>query len=265
MKQFLEQGEEGLAAARKVLSERQALIPVADVIIRAPINDCQKVICVGMNYVDHCAEQNVPIPKEPIIFSKFASAISDPGDEIPLENTEELDYEVELVIVVGRKGKHIDKKDAMKYVAGYTVAHDVSARDWQLKKNGGQWLLGKTMDGGCPLGPAIVTKDDIKDPHNLGIRCFLNGKPVQDSNTSQLVFKTEELIAWCSRFFTLSPGDIILTGTPPGVGCFRKPPMFLKDGDMVKVEVDNIGSISNPVRVPNNDKVNEPPSKKSKI
>jgi len=250
MKKLLELGDAGLAAARKASQESKHTIPLGDVIIKAPIHDPQKVICIGMNYVDHCLEQNYPIPKEPIVFSKFANAIADPGDEIIKENTEELDWEVELVIVIGKGGKHISKASAMEHVVGYTVAHDVSARDWQLKKNGAQWLLGKTSDGYAPLGPAIVTKDEIKDPHNLGIRCFVNGKVVQNSNTNQLIFRTEDLIEWCSRFFTLTPGDIILTGSPPGVGVFRKPPVFLHDGDVVTVEIDGIGRVTNTVRDP---------------
>jgi len=249
---LLELGEDGLSKVRKIVAEAQKskknLIPLSTVNLKAPITDPEKILCVGMNYVDHCTEQNYPIPKEPIIFSKFNNSISAPGDDIIWENTQELDWEVEFVIVIGKRGRHIAKKDAESYIAGYTVAHDVSARDWQLKKNGGQWLLGKTMDGYCPLGPAIVTKDDVKDPYNLGIRCVLNGKTVQDSNTKQIIFKGAELIEWISRFVTIQPGDIILTGTGPGVGVFRKPPLFMKDGDVVTCEVDGIGAITNTVR-----------------
>ena len=135
----------------------------------------------------------------------------------------------------------------MQYVAGYTVAHDVSARDWQLEHNGGQWLLGKTFDTFGPLGPAIVTRDSVSDPHNLGIRCSVNGKVVQDSSTNQLIFKTDHLVSFISGFVTLKPGDLILTGTPPGVGCFRTPPMYLKPGDEVTCEVDEVGAITNTV------------------
>jgi len=218
------------------------------VTLKAPITDPEKIICIGMNYVDHCTEQNYPIPTEPIIFSKFNSSISGDGDDIIFEETEKLDFEVELVIVVGQKGRYVKKEEASEYIAGYTVAHDVSARDWQLDRNGKQWVLGKTIDGYCPLGPAIVTKDDLKNPYNLGIRTILNGKKVQDGNTKEIIFKGEDLIAYCSRFFTLAPGDIILTGTPPGVGVFRKPPLFMKPGDVVTVEIDQIGSITNTVR-----------------
>ena len=143
--------------------------------------------------------------------------------------------------------RSVAKADAMDYVAGYTVAHDVSARDWQLEHNGGQWLLGKTFDTFCPLGPAIVTPGDISDPHNLGIRCVLNGKNVQDSSTKQLIFKTDHLVEFISQFVTLKAGDLILTGTPPGVGCFRTPPLYLKPGDVVTCEVDEVGAITNTV------------------
>jgi len=252
---FLELGNEGLRkakalveGARKAKKFTKNVIPLSSVTLKAPITDPEKIICIGMNYVDHCTEQNYPIPTEPIIFSKFNSSISSDGDDIVLEETEKLDFEVELVIVIGQRGRYIKKEEANEYIAGYTVAHDVSARDWQLERNGKQWVLGKTMDGYCPLGPAIVTKDEIKNPYNLGIRTILNGKPVQDGNTKEIIFKGEDLVAYCSRFFTLSPGDIILTGTPPGVGCFRKPPLWLKNGDVVKVEIDEIGGITNTVR-----------------
>lgn len=210
-----------------------------------------------MNYVDHCLEQNIPIPKEPIIFNKFASSIIASGEGIILNNeTKELDFEVELAIVIGKDGKNIKKKDAFLHVGGYTIAHDVSARDWQLKKNGGQWLIGKTFDTFCPLGPCIVTPEDLaiikdmdqkKAVHNLGIRCLLNGKPVQDSNTRELIFKIDEIISWISRFMTLRCGDLILTGTPPGVGCFRKPPLWLKIGDEIECEIEAIGNIRNKI------------------
>lgn len=220
----------------------------ADVVIKSPITDPEKVICVGMNYFDHCEEQNAPIPTEPLIFSKFPNCITHPGSPIYHPTfTSKLDWEVELAIVIGKAGKHIPEESAMEHVLGYTVAHDVSARDWQLGKNGGQWLLGKTCDTFLPLGPSIVTVDELGDPHNLRISCRVNGETVQDSTTAQLVFKTEQVVSWCSKFFTLTPGDVISTGTPPGVGCFRKPPVFLKVGDVVECEVEKIGVISNTI------------------
>ncbi|XP_053574162.1 fumarylacetoacetate hydrolase domain-containing protein 2 [Bombina bombina] len=248
MREFLEAGDTALQTAKRALTSGQHTLKRSQISILAPISNPEKVICIGMNYVDHCLEQNVPVPKEPIIFSKFPSSIVGPTDPIILPpESKEVDWEAELAFVIGKKGKDIKEEDAMDYVVGFTVAHDVSARDWQMKKNGKQWLLGKTFDTFCPIGPALVTKDSISDPHNLGIRCRVNGELVQDSNTKQMVFKTEALIAWVSKFVTLNPGDIFLTGTPPGVGVFRKPPIFLKAGDVVQCEIDELGVITNPV------------------
>ncbi|NP_001086239.1 fumarylacetoacetate hydrolase domain-containing protein 2 [Xenopus laevis] len=248
MREFLEMGESALQTAKSALDSNQHILSRSNISLLAPITNPEKIICIGMNYVDHCLEQNVPVPKEPIIFNKFASSIVGPSDPIRIpEESQEVDWEAELAFVIGKKGKNIKEEDAMDHVVGYTVAHDVSARDWQMKKNGKQWLLGKTFDTFCPLGPALVTKDVISDPHNLGIRCRVNGDLVQNSNTNQMVFKTEALIAWASKFVTLNPGDVFLTGTPPGVGVFRKPPVFLKAGDVVRCEIDELGAISNPV------------------
>lgn len=233
---------------KKIVATGENVIPRSDIVLTAPITNPDKVICIGMNYRDHCLEQGAPIPTEPVVFNKFPSCIVGPEDPLPFpEVTQELDWEVELAIVIGKKGKNISESDAMNYVLGFTTAHDVSARDWQLKKNAGQWLIGKAMDGFCPLGPAIVTKDEIGDPHNLKVRCDVNGKTMQDSNTNQLVFKTEAILAWVSKFFTLLPGDVILTGTPPGVGVFMKPPQFLKRGDVVVCDIEKIGSTRNKV------------------
>ncbi|XP_015667003.1 fumarylacetoacetate hydrolase domain-containing protein 2 [Protobothrops mucrosquamatus] len=247
MRAFLEAGEAALAAARRAQQSGCPPLPRSEVALLAPITSPDKVICVGMNYVDHCLEQNVKIPKEPIIFSKFSSSIVGPYDAIihPGE-TDEVDWEVELAFVIGKKGKHIQESDAIAHVAGFMVAHDVSARDWQMR-NGKQWLLGKTFDTFCPLGPALVTKDSVSDPHNLGIRCRVNGELVQNGSTNQMIFKTEALVAWVSQFVTLYPGDVFLTGTPPGVGFFRKPPIFLKRGDEVQCEIDELGTICNKV------------------
>lgn len=248
MLQFLEQGETTLSVARRALATQLPVLPRSQVTFLAPVTRPDKVICVGMNYADHCKEQNVRVPKEPIIFSKFSSSIVGPYDEIILPpESEEVDWEVELAVIIGKKGKHIKATDAMAHVAGFTVAHDVSARDWQMRRNGKQWLLGKTFDTFCPLGPALVTRDSITDPHNLKICCRVNGEVVQSSSTNQMVFKTEELIAWVSQFVTLYPGDTILTGTPPGVGVFRKPPVFLKKGDEVQCEIEEVGVIVNKV------------------
>lgn len=248
MRELLELGDKGLECAQRALSSGQCVLKRSDIQLLSPVLAPEKVVCVGMNYVDHCLEQNVPVPTEPIIFSKFPSAITGPYDDIALPSeSQKIDWEVELAFVIGRRGKHIKEEDALSYVAGFTVANDVSARDWQMTRNGGQWLLGKTFDTFCPLGPALVTTDAVKDPQNLGIRCLVNGDTVQSSNTCQMVFKTEKLVAYVSKFVTLAPGDVFLTGTPPGVGFFRKPPIFLKRGDVVECQIDQLGSIINKV------------------
>jgi 2-keto-4-pentenoate hydratase/2-oxohepta-3-ene-1,7-dioic acid hydratase in catechol pathway len=202
-----------------------------------------------MNYADHCYEQGLPLPVEPTIFNKFPTALAASGDPLvcPRE-VQELDYEVELAVVIGTAGRRIPVASALSHVAGYTVAHDVSARDWQLKKNGGQWLLGKACDGFSPIGPAIVTPDEVGDVGALRLRCLVNGEALQDGNTKDLVHSVAACVSWVSQLITLKPGDIILTGTPPGVGCFRKPtPRWLKVGDVVTVEIEKLGSITNTV------------------
>lgn len=250
MRSFIEGGQKTLLAAKSVIDRGGSVIPRDSVKIVAPIYNPDKVLCVGMNYKDHCGEQNAPVPIEPVIFNKFPSSIIGPTEDLQYpEETQKLDWEVELTIVIGKDAKRVQESDAMNYVFGYTVAHDVSARDWQLEpgKNGGQWLIGKAMDGFCPLGPAIVMKEDINDPHNLGLRCRVNGVTKQDSNTNQLVHKTAAMVSFISRFMTLRPGDVILTGTPPGVGVFRKPPEYLKRGDVVECEIDGIGKVVNKI------------------
>lgn len=250
MRSFIEGGQKTLLAAKSVIDRGGSVIPRDSVKIVAPIYNPDKVLCVGMNYKDHCEEQNAPVPIEPVIFNKFPSSIIGPTEDLQYpEETQKLDWEVELTIVIGKDAKRVQESDAMNYVFGYTVAHDVSARDWQLEpgKNGGQWLIGKAMDGFCPLGPAIVMKEDINDPHNLGLRCRVNGVTKQDSNTNQLVHKTAAMVSFISRFMTLRPGDVILTGTPPGVGVFRKPPEYLKRGDVVECEIDGIGKVVNKI------------------
>ena len=214
----------------------------------SPVPDPQKIVCLGLNYRDHAIETGAKIPDEPILFSKYPSSLI--GHEAPIllpKVSHEVDYEAELVIVVGRGGREIPAERAYDHVAGYAVGHDVSARDWQLRKPGGQWMAGKTFDTFAPVGPYLVTADEVPDPHDLGIRLRLNGRLMQDSNTSQLIFRVPEMIAYLSKVFTLTPGDLIFTGTPPGVGMARKPPVWLKPGDVVEVEIDGLGTLRNPV------------------
>ncbi|TWU14827.1 Ureidoglycolate lyase [Symmachiella macrocystis] len=215
----------------------------------APIPRPGKVICIGLNYRDHAVESNAPIPDEPICFSKFSSSVIGPEETIVLPAAcKTVDYEAELVIVIGRGGRNISRADAFAHVAGYTVGNDVSARDWQIGRPGGQWLLGKTPDTFAPIGPYVVTADQVENPHELAISLRLNGETMQDSSTKELIFGVDEIIAHISQLFSLEPGDIIFTGTPPGVGMARKPPVFLKDGDVTEVEIEGLGVLKNSVK-----------------
>ncbi|XP_053905559.1 fumarylacetoacetate hydrolase domain-containing protein 2A isoform X2 [Cuculus canorus] len=228
MRSFLESGQSGLSIARRALEAGRHRVPREAVQLLAPIGDPEKVICVGLNYRDHCAEQGAAVPEYPIIFSKFPSAIAGPFDDIVLpEESNEVDWEVELAAVIGKKGRRIAEPSALEHIGGFTVANDVSARDWQ-RRNGRQWLLGKSFDTFCPIGPAIVTPTELPDVHNLRIRCRVNGRLMQESSTEQLIFPLPRIISWVSRFVTLVPGDLVLTGTPAGVGFFRKPPVYLQ-------------------------------------
>jgi 2-keto-4-pentenoate hydratase/2-oxohepta-3-ene-1,7-dioic acid hydratase in catechol pathway len=214
----------------------------------APVPAPQKVICVGLNYADHARETGKEPPPEPVIFCKFPTAVSAHGDPIVLPRlSNEVDYEAELIAVIGRGGRHVAVDQALDHIAGYTCGHDVSARDWQQRKPGGQWLLGKSFDSFAPFGPELVTADEAGDISNLRISLRINGRTMQDSRTSQLIFSVPQLVSYVSGVCTLAPGDVIFTGTPPGVGAARKPPAFLQDGDVVEVEIERIGILRNPV------------------
>lgn len=242
---FLKEGQKTWDAAASIVQGGQHMLPSADVSLLSPVTTPDKVLCVGLNYKDHCEELNVPLPTEPVIFNKFPSTLVGTNCNLAIPPvTKALDWEVELAAVIGKKGRNIEKTKAMDYIFGYCVALDVSARDLLTKEfNCGQWLIGKSMDNFCPLGPAIVTSEEIKDPHNLSIKCSVNGVTKQSSNTNQLVHRLDTLVEYLSRFFTLLPGDIILTGTPPGVGAVRTPPEFLKKGDVIECEVEKIGRL----------------------
>jgi 2-keto-4-pentenoate hydratase/2-oxohepta-3-ene-1,7-dioic acid hydratase in catechol pathway len=219
---------------------------LSDIEILPPVTNPNKIICVGLNYLDHALESNEPIPTEPVIFTKFRTSLTGPGSAIRIPRlSEQIDYEAELAVVVKKTGKCIPEANAWEYVAGYTAMNDVSARDLQMR--GGQWTKGKAIDTFAPLGPYLVTGDEVGDPHQLRIQLELNGRIMQDSRTDQLIFKIPQLIAFLSELFTLEPGDIISTGTPPGVGFVRKPPVFLKPGDQVSVIIDKIGRLTNSV------------------
>lgn len=245
LKSLIDQSAAGLGRVAEAVKAASTGVPIDALNIAPAIHNPEKIICVGLNYSDHCTEQNKPIPKEPVIFNKFPSAIIAPGEHIQLPkigcNT---DLEAELAIIIGKSGRHISKDDAMDYVFGYTIANDVSGRDWQKKRNGGQWLLGKTFDTFCPLGPIV---DTGLDPSSLSIKSWIDDDLMQDSNTKYLIFNIPFIINWLSQICTLKPGDVILTGTPGGVGMHRTPPKFLQAGQTCTVEIEGLGRLVNPV------------------
>ena len=212
----------------------------------APIPRPPKLICIGLNYRDHAAESKLAIPEVPTMFAKFPTAVIGPGQPIVLpKNSTKPDYEAEFAVVIGRRGRHVAENDWRDYVFGYTILNDVSARDFQMATS--QWMIGKTFDTFAPFGPAIVTADEIADPHSLRISLTLNGETMQDSSTGNLIFKLPQLIAYLSSVFTLEPGDVIATGTPAGVGFARKPPRWLRPGDEVRIQIEGLGELVNPV------------------
>lgn len=220
--------------------------PLSDIKLMAPIPKPAKIVCVGLNYRDHAAESGQEIPKSPIIFAKFSNTIAGPGEAIQIPAiTEQVDYEAELGVVIGKVTRAVKAEEALDFVLGYTCVNDVSARDLQFAD--GQWVRGKTLDTFCPIGPWIVTADETGDPQRLDIRCVVNGVVLQDSSTSQMVFSVAELVSFISQAITLQPGDIIATGTPAGVGFARNPQIWLRPGDIVRVEIDGVGVLENPV------------------
>jgi len=248
VRQLLEGGPSLLDAVREAAASPKAVrIPLKGASFLAPIPDPHKIVCIGQNYLDHIQETGAPIPKEPVLFSKYATALT--GHNCPIELpkvSSAVDYEAELVIVIGKPGRHIAPAAAHDHVAAYTIGHDVSARDWQ-RKDGQQWMIGKTFDTFAPTGPWIITRDEVPEPHNLRIAARLNGQTMQDSRTSQMLFRVEQILPYISTVFTLEVGDLIFTGTPPGVGMARKPPVFLKPGDVVEIEIEGFGVLRNPV------------------
>ena len=208
------------------------------------------ILCIGLNYRKHAEETGAKIPQFPVLFMKSPAALQNPGDPVQIPTklaSTQVDWECELAVVIGKKGKNIPKEKALDHVLGYTAAIDVSARDWQKDFGGGQWCRGKTFDTFCPLGPALLTPDEIPNPNSLHISTTVNGKIMQDSNTADMIFDVPTLIAFLSGSTTLLPGTVILTGTPSGVGMGMKPPLYLKPGDTVTVTIDKIGQLTNPV------------------
>ncbi|HEV3146736.1 MAG TPA: fumarylacetoacetate hydrolase family protein [Gemmataceae bacterium] len=249
MRQLLNAGPEIYPAVRDALQKPQAVkLAVGSAQYHAVVPDPPKILCIGLNYRDHAIEGGKAIPTEPVLFAKFTTALIGAGEPIVLPKvSHKVDYEAELVIVIGKRGRHIPAQKAFDYVAGYTCGHDVSARDWQFRGEEKQWIIGKTFDTFAPVGPELVTVDDAPHPHNLPIRLKLNGQVMQNSNTKEFIFGVPQLLAYLSQVVTLDPGDLIFTGTPPGVGAARKPPVWLKPGDVAEVEIEGLGELRNPV------------------
>ncbi len=254
MLSFLQRGEGAMQLGRELAHDAAdgsnptnavATVPLSEVRLMAPVPNPSKVVAIGLNYMDHCREQNIEPPEAPILFAKFPSSVVGPGDAIRWDPalTSRVDYEVELAVVIGRTARRVPAADALDYVAGYTVCNDVSARDLQFGDK--QWVRGKSLDTFCPLGPWLVTRDEIPDPQDLRLRCTVNGDCLQDSTTAEMIWGVRQLIETISQACSLFPGDVIATGTPHGVGVFRSPQVFLRDGDVVTVEVERIGQLTN--------------------
>ncbi|HJU01596.1 MAG TPA: fumarylacetoacetate hydrolase family protein [Actinomycetes bacterium] len=221
--------------------------PLSEVRLLAPVPRPGKIICVGLNYRDHAKETGKAVPTEPVLFSKFANSVIGPGADVVVPpEAEKVDYEAELAVVIGRRARRVGAADALDHVAGYACANDVSSRSLQYLSD--QWMLGKAIDTFLPLGPYLVTADEVPDPQALGIRCLVNDELLQDSNTGQMVFGVAELISYASRTITLEPGDLLATGTPSGVGDAADPPRYLRPGDRMRVEIDGLGQLDNTVR-----------------
>jgi 2-keto-4-pentenoate hydratase/2-oxohepta-3-ene-1,7-dioic acid hydratase in catechol pathway len=221
--------------------------PIAKVL--APL-DPTAILCIGLNYRQHVAETNAPLPEFPVLFVKNPGSLQHPGEPIVLPrwmNSSKVDYECELAVVIGRRAKNVPRAHALEYVFGYTCANDVSARDWQKEGGGSQWCRGKSFDTFAPLGPCLVTSDEITNPNTLRIRTIVNGETLQDSSTSDMIFDVPTIIEFLSASTTLLPGTVILTGTPQGVGMARTPPLWLKAGDTATVQIESIGALTNPV------------------
>ena len=236
---------DGLSFLLSVWEKHKKELPEIDTPFRSgcPISGPSKIICIGLNYADHAAESKMEPPKEPVMFFKATSAIAGPNDALLIpKNSIKTDWEVELAVVIERKATYVDEKDAMDYVAGYVLHNDYSEREFQLER-GGQWVKGKSADSFAPIGPWLVTKDEIADPGDLRLWLTVNGNTMQDGNTKNMIFNIPHLVSYCSQFMSLMPGDIISTGTPAGVGMGQKPsPVYIKPGDVIELGIDGLGS-----------------------
>jgi len=249
LEQLISAGNGAVEKIKTNLKSYNDFIPFEKEELDAPLRNPGKIVAIGLNYIDHASESKMELPKHPLVFTKFTSSITGPFDSIIFSSslTEKVDYEVELAVVIGKRVKNITKESALDYVFGYTVINDVSARDIQFYD--GQWVRGKSLDTFCPMGPYIVTADEITDPQNLKLTCSINGEILQNASTKDMIFGVADLISILSDSFVFEPGDIISTGTPSGVGFIRKPPIFLKHGDVMITEVQQIGKLINKVKV----------------
>lgn len=245
---LLEGGAPALARAREAVNRAPsgAVLDAGDVTLKGAVPRPSKIICIGLNYHDHAAESGQPIPETPVVFAKYPSCIIGSGEAIVLPKiSDQVDYEGEFAVVIGRRARHVAEAAALDYVAGYAPFNDVSARDFQHRTS--QWTIGKSFDTFAPIGPALVTADEVPDPGNLDLRVSIGDEVLQSSNTRQLIFSVPQLIAYLSAVMTLEPGDVIATGTPGGVGGARKPPRWLRPGETVRVEIAGLGVLENPV------------------
>jgi acylpyruvate hydrolase len=233
-------------AASAHVTSAAARLPLSQVTLSAPVPVPGKILCIGRNYADHAAEGNAPVPTSPVVFAKYSNVVIGPGEAIVLPRiSQQVDYEGELAVVIGRRTRHVTEAEALQYVAGYTVFNDVSARDLQFLTS--QWTLGKSPDTFGPMGPALVTADEIPDPQTLSVQTSIGGEMLQNGNTRDMIFPIAYLVSYLSHILTLEPGDVIATGTPSGVGHYRKPPRFLTPGEVVRIEVERVGVLDNPV------------------
>ncbi|TPV42550.1 fumarylacetoacetate hydrolase family protein [Bacillus dicomae] len=254
MNGFLQGGTESMNLAKEAIDyalmknhKEKLVFEEGEVKIEAPVPSPGKIICVGHNYREHILEMKRELPAFPVIFAKFANTVVGPQDDIPFYPiSEQLDYEAEFAFVIGKRARNVSEEDALQYVAGYTIVNDITYRDIQRRTI--QWLQGKTVEGSAPMGPWLITSDELKNPSGLEIVLTVNGEKRQQSNTANLVFSVQYLVSFLSGLMTLEPGDVILTGTPGGVGVARNPQAFLKDGDIVRIEVDGVGVLENKVR-----------------
>lgn len=255
MEAFLQGGKESIEIAKKAVEyalsnpnsfDHTLIWNKDDVKVEAPVPNPGKMLCVGHNYREHILEMGRELPSHPVVFAKFANTVIGPEDDIPYYPiSEQLDYEAEFAFVIGKRARNVSEEDALDYVAGYTIVNDVTYRDIQRRTL--QWLQGKTIDGSAPMGPWLVTCDELTNPHELEISLTVNGEERQRSNTANLVFNVNKMVSFLSGLMTLEPGDVVLTGTPGGVGFARDPQVFLKDGDVVRIEVDKVGVLENKV------------------